>query len=78
MHPGEILSLTVTIPNGQRIEVPEAVGCWSRVQELVVEGVDVEQPAHARRQHYVKRLVKRFPLLTVADRARSHHRGPTL
>ena len=29
MCPGEILSLTVTLPNEQRIEIPEAVVRWS-------------------------------------------------
>ena len=31
MRPGEILSLTVTLPNEQRIEIPEAVVRWSGV-----------------------------------------------
>jgi hypothetical protein len=30
MRPGEPLSLTVTLPNEQRIEIPEAVVWWSR------------------------------------------------
>jgi len=30
IRPGETLSLTVTLPNEQRIEVPEAVVRWSR------------------------------------------------
>jgi hypothetical protein len=30
LHPGETLSLTVTLPNEQRIVVPEAVVRWSR------------------------------------------------
>jgi hypothetical protein len=29
MRPGETLSLTVTLPNEQRIEIPEAVVRWS-------------------------------------------------
>jgi len=29
---GETLSLTVTLPNEQRIEIPEAVVLWSRGQ----------------------------------------------
>lgn len=33
MRPGERLSLTVTFPNEQRIEIPEAVVRWSRGQE---------------------------------------------
>ena len=34
MQPGETLSLTVTLPNEQRIVVPEAVVRWSRGQEF--------------------------------------------
>ena len=30
MRPGETVSLTVTLPNEQRIEIPEAVVRWSR------------------------------------------------
>jgi len=41
MHPGETLSLTVTRPNEQRIEVPEAVVRWSRGQEFVVENLAI-------------------------------------
>jgi hypothetical protein len=32
MRPGETLALTVTLPNEQRIEVPEAIEGWSRGQ----------------------------------------------
>lgn len=58
MRPGETLSLTVTLPNEQRIKVPEAVVRWSRGQEFAVENVKVEQHTQARLQHYVKRLAK--------------------
>lgn len=58
MRPGETLSLTVTLPNEQRIKMPEAVVRWSRGQEFAVENVAVERHAQARLQHYVKRLVK--------------------
>ncbi len=34
MQPGETLSLTVTLPNEQRIEVPEAEVRWSRGQKF--------------------------------------------
>jgi len=30
MRPGEMLSLTVTLPNEQQIKIPEAVVRWSR------------------------------------------------
>jgi len=58
MRPGEPLSLTVTLPNEQSIKVPEAVVRWSRGEEFAVENVTIERNAHARLQHYVKRLVK--------------------
>jgi PilZ domain len=58
MRPGETLSLTITLPNAQRIEVPEAVVRRSRGQEFAVENVVVERHTHARLQHYVNRLVQ--------------------
>ena len=58
MRPGETLPLTVTLPNNQRIEVPEAVVRWSRGQEFAVENVLIEQHNHVRLQHYVNRLVR--------------------
>lgn len=58
MRPGETLSLIVTLPNEQHIEVPEAVVRWSRGQEFAVENVVIQPHTHARLQHYVKRLVQ--------------------
>ena len=58
MRPGEPLSLTVTLPNEQRIEVSEAVVRWSRGQEFAVETVKMEQHTQARLQHFVKRQVQ--------------------
>ncbi len=58
MRPGETLSLTVTLPNEQRIEVLEAVVRWSRGQEFAVENVVIEPHTHARLQHFVKRSVR--------------------
>jgi PilZ domain len=58
MRPGEILSLTVTLPNEQRIEIPEAVVRWSRGQEFAVENLAIQPHTHSRLQHYVKRLVQ--------------------
>jgi len=57
MRPGEILSLTITLPDEQWIEIPEAVVRWSRGQEFAVENILVERHTHARLKHYVKRLV---------------------
>jgi hypothetical protein len=47
----------VSIPNEQRIVVPEAGVRWSRGQEFAVETVMVDQHTQARLWHYVKRLV---------------------
>ena len=63
MRPGEALSLTVMLPNEQRIEIPEAVVRWSRGQEFAVENISVERHTRARLHHYVKRLVQQ-PLET--------------
>ena len=67
MRPGETLSLIVTLTNEQRIDVPEAVVCWSRGQEFAVENLVVERHIHARLQHYLKRLTKDSPSMF------SHH-----
>jgi len=56
MRPGETLSLTVTLPNEQRIEVLEAVVRWSRHQEFGVETVETSKHSEARLGHYVRRL----------------------
>ena len=58
MRPGESLSLTVTLPNEQRIEIPKAVVRWSRGQEFAVETVVIKPYTQARLAHYVKRLVQ--------------------
>jgi len=42
MRPGETLSLPVTLPNEQRIEVPEGLVRWSRGQEFALENVLIE------------------------------------
>jgi hypothetical protein len=56
MRLGETLSLTVTLPNEQRINVPEAVVRRSRGQKFAVENVTLEPHTQARLQHFVKRL----------------------
>jgi hypothetical protein len=58
MRRGERLSLTVTLPNEQQINVPEAIVRWSRGQEFAVETVSIAHHTRARLQHYVKRLVQ--------------------
>ena len=56
---GKTLSLTVTFPNEQRIEISEAVVRWSRGQEFAVKLLLMEPHTHGRIQYdYVKRLVQ--------------------
>jgi len=57
MRPGESLSLTVTLPNEQRIDVRDAVVMWSRGQEFGVETVETPKHTSDRLIHYVRRLV---------------------
>lgn len=58
MRPEETLSLTVTLPNEQRIVVPEALVRWSRGQEFAVETMTIEMHTQARLQHYMQHLVQ--------------------
>jgi hypothetical protein len=58
MRAGETLSLSVTLPNKQHIQVPEAVVRWSRGTEFAVEMSQVHPQTMARLQHYVTRLVR--------------------
>ncbi|MCS6293366.1 MAG: PilZ domain-containing protein [Nitrospira sp.] len=37
MRPGEMLSLTVTLPNEQRLEIPESVVRWARGEEFTAK-----------------------------------------
>ena len=57
MRPGESLSLTVTLPNDQRIDVSDAVVRWSRGQEFGVERVETPKHTADWLIHYVRRLV---------------------
>lgn len=58
MRPGESLSLTVALPNKQRIDVRDAVVRWSRGQEFGVETVEIPKHTSDRLIHYVRRLVQ--------------------
>jgi hypothetical protein len=58
MRTGETLSLMVTLPNTQCIEILQAVVRWSRGQEFAVETVMVEPYTQARLQQYVQGLVQ--------------------
>jgi hypothetical protein len=64
MRSGESLSLTVTLSNEQRIEIPEAVVRSSSGQEFAVENVVVERSARARLEPYVKRLAQE-PMVSI-------------
>ena len=55
MRPGGPLSLTVTLRNEQRSEIPEAVVRWSRGQEFAVENVEIEPHTYARLAHSPQR-----------------------
>ena len=57
-RPGKIPSLTLTLPNEQRIEIPEAVVLWSRGQEFAIENPSLKPDIRARLQHYVNRLIQ--------------------
>jgi hypothetical protein len=48
LRPGATLSLTVTLPNEQRIVVPEAVVRWSQGQEFGIETVETPKHTQAR------------------------------
>ena len=50
-------SMTVCLPNQQRIFVPAAIVRWVRGQEYGVETLVVEKQTQSRLKHYVKRLV---------------------
>lgn len=56
MPPGETLSLTITLPNKQRIDVPEAVVRWSRGQEFGIETVETPTHTQVRLIHDVQRF----------------------
>ena len=58
MRPGETRSLTVTLPNAQRIEVPEVVVRWSSGQEFAVENLVIEAQADVRFHHVVTRVMQ--------------------
>jgi hypothetical protein len=58
MRTGETLALTVTLPNEQCIEIPEALVRWARGKEFAVENLAIKPHTRARLQHYVERLAR--------------------
>ena len=60
MRQGELLSLTFTLPNGQRITMPEAVVKWSRGSEFAAETGLIEPHTQVRLGHASKGLVSKL------------------
>ena len=58
MRPDEAPSLTVTLPNEQRITIPKSVVRWSTGQECAVESTVIARHTEARLQHDVRRWVQ--------------------
>ncbi len=61
MRPGEVLSLTVHLPNEQQIHIPRAVVRWTRGEEFGAETVEAPKQTRSRLRHYVTRLVQQPP-----------------
>jgi hypothetical protein len=57
LRPDEVCSITVSLPNNQRILVDEAVVRWVRPNESGTEIRTLASLARARVENYVKRLV---------------------
>lgn len=58
VRPRETLSLTVRLPNKQRIVVPETVVRWSRHQGFSAENIFMKPHTRTRRQHAMRQLVQ--------------------
>ena len=61
LRPGDTLSLTITLPNRKRIEIPEAIVRWSREEAFGVENVMSTPQTNALLQHHVTRLAPEPP-----------------
>jgi hypothetical protein len=55
---GQMCSLTVNLPNEERIVVAAAIVRWVRGQEYGLETLAVEKQTHGRMEHVIKRLVQ--------------------
>ena len=55
---GQTCSLTVNLPNEERIFVAAAVVRWVRGQEFGLETLAVEKQTHSRVEHVIKRFVQ--------------------
>lgn len=58
MRAGEMLSLSVTLPNKQRINISGATVSWSKSNDFAVETKAIEPHTAERLRQYVKRLVR--------------------
>ncbi len=68
MRTGDIVSLTVMLPNDQTIDVPVAVVRWSRGQDFAAENTFMGAHTHVRLQHYVKnRKARRGQALNLSE-----------
>lgn len=78
MGPGETLSLTITLPNEQRIEIPETVVQWSRGSKFAAETRLIEPHTQARLQHQMKCLVQSLSQKQdIEGKALTLHHGTT-
>ena len=62
MREGETLSLSVTLPNKQKIKISEARVKWSRGNDFAVETGQMTPRSTERLQHFVERLVSESSL----------------
>jgi len=69
MRPGETLSLTITLPNEQHVEIPEAAVQWSRGSDFAAETRLSEPYTKARLQHDVKQLIQSLLQQDIEDKA---------
>ena len=55
---GQMCSLTVNLPNEERIVVTAAIVRWVRGQEYGLETLAVEKQTHGRMERVIKRLIQ--------------------
>jgi hypothetical protein len=55
---GQMCSLTVNLPNEERIVVSAAIVRWARGQEYGLETLAVEKQTHNRMERVIKRLIQ--------------------
>jgi PilZ domain-containing protein len=58
LHVGQMCSLTVNLPNEERIVVAAAIVRWVRGQEYGLETLAVEKQTHGRMERVIKRLIQ--------------------